>query len=467
MLIRTWHGEPGGHSKATAERQRNQSAVRPIRIAARTGNVIVAIGDALALLGALLVVAVASTSWSLTGLALTGTSMAVLNLCGMYQLPLTLRALEVAPALTARLAVPVLVLGVLGNLSVPVLVQALIGTALVVAGRCATYTVVRRLRRARQISEPVLLVGGGKVAAELAQIFSERGEYGLVPIGCVDSGPGAFVVPRLGPIEDLPEVIRAHAVSRVVVAFSTTPEHDLVDALRVIVMDGVTVHIVPRFFEIAPPGRAPHDEEIWGIPLHRVKPCPSALRAWRVKRALDVVGATLGLVVTSPVLLAVAIAVRLSSPGPILFRQLRIGQHDQPFELVKFRTMAVNTDSDVTWSVDDDLRVTGVGRFLRASGIDELPQLWNILRADMSLIGPRPERPHFARQFAATIPGYRARHRVPVGLTGLAQVNGLRGDTSIAERARFDNRYIEGWSLWRDLVILLSTVATFSRRGPR
>ncbi len=163
------------------------------------------------------------------------------------------------------------------------------------------------------------------------------------------------------------------------------------------------------------------------------------------------------LVVTAPLLGGGAVAVRLSSPGPILFRQRRVGRNGRVFELLKLRTMHVNDDADRLWSVAGDPRVTRAGRILRKTGLDELPQLVNVLRGEMSLVGPRPERPLYANRFSAEVPRYGDRHRVPPGITGWAQVHGLRGDTSIGERIRFDNHYIEHWSLWRDLVILLRT----------
>ncbi|MCZ7629451.1 MAG: sugar transferase [Microthrixaceae bacterium] len=148
----------------------------------------------------------------------------------------------------------------------------------------------------------------------------------------------------------------------------------------------------------------------------------------------------------------------------MFFRQVRIGLGGRPFEILKFRTMTVNDDSHTQWSVDQDDRVTAVGRFLRPSHLDELPQLINVLRGEMSLVGPRPERPHFVEQFSAEVDGYEHRHRVPVGITGWAQVNGYWGDSSIERRVRLDNRYIENWSMWRDLVITLRTIPTLLGR---
>ena len=158
-----------------------------------------------------------------------------------------------------------------------------------------------------------------------------------------------------------------------------------------------------------------------------------------------------------------AMAVKASGPGPVFFRQRRVGQRGQIFELLKLRTVSVNADSDTRWSVNADDRRTWVGRVLRRTSIDELPQLINVLKGEMSLVGPRPERPYFVDQYRVAVQGYDDRHRVPAGVTGWAQVHGLRGDTSIEERAIFDNHYVEHWSLWSDFVILARTFAAVIR----
>jgi exopolysaccharide biosynthesis polyprenyl glycosylphosphotransferase len=220
----------------------------------------------------------------------------------------------------------------------------------------------------------------------------------------------------------------------------------------------VEVHIVPRFFELGVAPEGPWVDDLWGIPLMRLR--RSALRtvAWRTKRVFDVAVASVALAVAAPVLGACALAVALTSRGPIFFRQKRLGQRGEVFELLKFRTMPENGESETQWSVSEDDRMTPVGRFLRRASLDELPQLINVLRGEMSLVGPRPERPFFVDQFRVAVPEYDDRHRVPAGMTGWAQVHGLRGDTSIPQRARFDNHYVEHWSLWRDLVIMLRTL---------
>ncbi len=176
------------------------------------------------------------------------------------------------------------------------------------------------------------------------------------------------------------------------------------------------------------------------------------------KRTLDIAGALVGLLLVLPILLIAAIAVRVEGGPGVIFRQTRVGHHGRHFTLYKLRSLKPETgEGDVKWNIDHDSRLGRVGKFIRATAIDELPQLLNVLVGDMSLVGPRPERPHFVNEFSATIPGYAARHRVPVGLTGLAVVKGLRGDTSIADRAAVDNDYADNWSVAMDLAIIVRT----------
>lgn len=182
------------------------------------------------------------------------------------------------------------------------------------------------------------------------------------------------------------------------------------------------------------------------------------IAARATKRAMDVAGALVGLLLVLPILLIAAIAVRIEGGPGVIFRQTRVGQHGRRFTLYKLRSLKPETgEGDVRWNIDQDSRLGRVGRFIRATAIDELPQLINVLVGDMALVGPRPERPHFVEQFSATVPGYAARHRVPVGLTGLAVIKGLRGDTSIADRAAVDNTYADSWSVGLDLLIIIRT----------
>jgi exopolysaccharide biosynthesis polyprenyl glycosylphosphotransferase len=227
------------------------------------------------------------------------------------------------------------------------------------------------------------------------------------------------------------------------------------------------IFFVPRLFELHATG--PGVDQVWGLPLVRWRRSAYRTVAWRLKRVLDVVVSAVALVALSPLMLACALAVRLEGGSGVLFRQERVGLDGRPFQLLKFRSLRPLDDDEsrTKWNVAHDDRLGPVGRFLRRSSLDELPQLINILRGDMSLVGPRPERPYFVEQFARSLPRYTARHRVPAGLTGLAQIHGLRGDTSIEERARFDNGYIENWSLWVDVKILLRTIGALVRNPGR
>jgi lipopolysaccharide/colanic/teichoic acid biosynthesis glycosyltransferase len=205
------------------------------------------------------------------------------------------------------------------------------------------------------------------------------------------------------------------------------------------------------------------NERVGGLPLVRLRRAAHRTLTWRLKRAMDVALAALALVIALPVMgLCAALVFFEGGPG-VIFRQKRVGMDARIFEILKLRSMkpATALESQQQWSITGDPRVGWFGRVLRTFSLDELPQLWNVVRGDMSMVGPRPERPYFVDEFSRRYPHYAARHRVPAGLTGLAQVNGLRGDTDIGERARLDNVYIESWSLWRDVKIMLRTVSCF------
>jgi exopolysaccharide biosynthesis polyprenyl glycosylphosphotransferase len=212
-------------------------------------------------------------------------------------------------------------------------------------------------------------------------------------------------------------------------------------------------------------------EDLDGTPVYSLVSGPDRALALATKRAVDLVLAAIGLVVLSPLLLLVAWRVRRADGGPALFRQSRVGLHGRPFQIVKFRTMQVGAEARVAelaaaneieghaFKVTDDPRITPIGRRLRRWSLDELPQLWNVLMGDMSLVGPRPEQPRFVEEFRGSIPRYMLRHHVKAGMTGWAQVNGLRGDTPLEDRIRYDLYYLQNWSLWFDVRILFLTVA--------
>ena len=402
-------------------------------------------------------------AWSRSAALAAVTIAGILAATGLYRARINPRVGEDAGAVLGRVAVGVLAAVPLALSSweaVSLLRFAATAAPAILASRAAAYALVRAARARGLVTERTLVVGAGHTASLIAEAMDAHPEYGLVPVGFVDSVDDRELdLPVLGDVEDLVDVVHRYRIQRVVVAFGVAREARMVRVLRECEDLPVAVHAVPRLFELGTPVGGPDVDDVWGIPLVRVGR-PAALAG---KRALDVTVSLLALVALAVPMLAIAAAVRVSSPGPVLFRQRRIGLRGREFDLLKFRTMRVNADSDTTWSVAGDTRCTPIGRALRRTGLDELPQLLNVLRGEMSLVGPRPERPLFATRFERQIDGYAERHRVPVGITGWAQVHGLRGDTSIVDRVRFDNYYIEHWSLWRDLVILARTLRSVLR----
>jgi exopolysaccharide biosynthesis polyprenyl glycosylphosphotransferase len=344
-----------------------------------------------------------------------------------------------------------------------IVVAGSVGALLVLAGRAVSYAFARAARARGLFSEATLLVGSGSVAIEIAEALDRHPEFGLRPIGFID-GPTTteLPLPLLGAPEDLARVVEEFGVGRLVIAFGNGRDRDTAILVRALEVVPVEVYVVPRFFELGsiPSGAA---DSVRGIPLvHLRRPAMRPL-ARAAKRAFDVTVAVTLLLVLAPVLLLAALAVRLSSPGPVLFRQTRVGRSGNMFQILKFRTMTVDDAARPSWTLEEH-RITRVGRLLRRTSIDELPQLINVIRGDMSLVGPRPEVPHFVEQFTTSVPAYADRLRVQGGVTGLAQVHGRsRSLESIPERTRLDNAYIEGRSMWGDVLILLRTLEVLFR----
>jgi exopolysaccharide biosynthesis polyprenyl glycosylphosphotransferase len=344
------------------------------------------------------------------------------------------------------------------------LVVALIFVVLAVAGRVIAYGVIRRTQAAGRITHPALIVGTGPVGNALAWRLLDHPEYGLTPVGFLDGAPPVrperLPAPMLGDIADLPRAIVERHVRHVFVAFTWTHDADLVDVLRACDRLDCEVYVVPRLFELGL-DTAHSVDHLWGVPLLRLRRAPFRSRAWTVKRILDITVAATALLLLSPLLLAIALGLRVSVGPGAVFRQTRVGLDGQPFQILKFRTLKPRPDGAPTgWSAADENAMSALSRFLRRSSLDELPQLWNVLRGQMSLVGPRPEMPSYVSQFVRSHRGYDARLRVPAGITGWAQIHDLRGATSLEDRVRFDNFYIEHWSLWRDINIGIRTVAS-------
>jgi exopolysaccharide biosynthesis polyprenyl glycosylphosphotransferase len=336
------------------------------------------------------------------------------------------------------------------------------------AGRVALDWSQLKARRLGEQSKPTLIVGAGRVGRLTAERLVQRPELGLTPVGFVDKEPldeARLPVPVLGASWDLDRLIEQHGVKHVIVTFSTAPSDVLLRQIQRCEELDVSVSLVPRLFERVTERLSV--EHLGGLPLlstHR--PDPKGLQ-FAFKYTLDRIVAGLMLLVLLPFFAMLALGTLLSVGRPIFFRQPRFGLDGREFEMLKFRSMRAGPDpGDVPelaadtapGGVEGEDRRTAFGTLLRKTSLDELPQLLNVLKGDMSLIGPRPERPDFARMFEDNIYRYGDRHRVKSGITGWAQVHGLRGKTSLTDRVEWDNYYIENWSLWLDVKILLMTL---------
>ena len=393
---------------------------------------------------------------------------------GLYRPRLSLSVLDDLPSLVGRplaAAAITTTAGVALDTRAPadaLLVTAALTALFIVVLRGLGYAMVRRCRRQGVVAHPTLVLGAGRVGGHIAKLLLEHPEYGLRPVGFLDADPllaeADRPIPLLGGTEALASVIVEFGVHNVIVAFASAPESEMVAVIRTCDRLQTEIFFVPRLFELS---NGADCDQVWGLPLVRLRRAAFRSPSWRVKRVADVVLAGTALVALFPVMAVCALAVRIEGGPGIFFSQERVGLDGRPFRVWKFRSLKPVSDdeSQTRWNIAHDDRLGPVGRILRKTSLDELPQLWNIVRGDMSVVGPRPERPHFASQFAASFPRYDHRHRVPAGLTGWAQVHGLRGDTSIEDRARFDNYYIENWSLWTDAKIVVRTIGQVVRGG--
>jgi exopolysaccharide biosynthesis polyprenyl glycosylphosphotransferase len=336
-----------------------------------------------------------------------------------------------------------------------------------ILSRAVVFGFARRMRANMVINYSTLVAGAGETGTLVMDILRDHPEYGLRPVALWDSSMSSsneISDTPVIPLTPLKEALAATKARVLIVAYGGYSELQIVHMLRTCERMHCDVFLLPRLHQMAV--RTNEMEEIWGLPLMRLRRPAHESAGWYLKRVLDVMIAAIMLLVLIPVFVVVALLVRHEGGPGVLFRQQRVGRDGRPFELIKFRSLTPvdETESATMWNIADDARVGPVGKFLRRTSLDELPQLWNVLRGDMSLVGPRPERPHYVDQFTSMFPQYMHRHRVPSGLTGWAQVHGLRGNTSIEERSHFDNYYIENWSLWLDVKILLRTVAVVIRR---
>ena len=330
----------------------------------------------------------------------------------------------------------------------------------VALGRAVVRAAVEQRHRAGRDLDRVLIAGNGDLARAVADRMKAHGELGFRIVGYLRNGDPSEIpgLECLGSIDDADRVIREHAIDHVFVALPHASSEATVALLDRLVRNTVSIHVVPDLLQFMV--LRSRVEDIDGLPT--INLTETRLEGWSllVKRGFDLLGAAVALLVLSPVMIAVAIAIWLEDRGPILYRQIRMGLDGKPFEIFKFRSMSVEAEAQTgaKWAEKDDPRRTRVGRLIRAWSLDELPQLFNVLLGDMSLVGPRPERPQFVEQFRAEFPHYMLRHKVRAGITGWAQVHGWRGNTSIRMRIEHDLYYIENWSLMLDVKILFMTL---------
>lgn len=311
----------------------------------------------------------------------------------------------------------------------------------------------------------ILLVGYSRAAEEYIDRIQDNSQWGYVACGILDNNVPAGTtykgVKVLGSLGNLEIILPENKLDEIAITLSLKDYDYLETIVATCEKSGVHTKFIPDYNSLIP--SKPYTEDLLGLPVINIRYVPLTNTGnILIKRMVDIVGSLIGILLTSPIMLVSAICVKCSSPGPIIFKQERVGLHNKPFYMYKFRSMEQQSakEEKKAWTVKNDPRVTPIGRILRRTSLDELPQLFNILKGDMSLVGPRPERPHFVEKFKEEIPRYMVKHQVRPGLTGWAQVNGLRGDTSIKKRIEYDIYYIENWTLGLDIKIILMTFFT-------
>ncbi len=311
----------------------------------------------------------------------------------------------------------------------------------------------------------ILLVGYSRAAEEYINRILDNPQWGYVVCGILDDHIPAGTLYKgvkvLGSTGNLEIILPENKLDEIAITLSLKDYDFLEGIVDICEKSGVHTKFIPDYNSMIP--SKPYTEDLMGLPVINIRYVPLTNTSNMViKRIIDIIGSLFGIIITSPIMLICAILVKATSPGPIIFKQERVGLHNKAFHMYKFRSMAIQAPKEEkkAWTVRNDPRVTGVGKILRRTSLDELPQLFNILKGDMSLVGPRPERPLFVEKFKEEIPRYMVKHQVRPGLTGWAQVNGLRGDTSIRKRIEYDIYYIENWTIGFDIKIILMTFFT-------
>ncbi len=351
-----------------------------------------------------------------------------------------------------------------GNFSrVLLLLFYIINITITLLFRIVLRTSLRYFRKKGYNLKHILLVGYSRAAEEYISRINANPQWGYVVRGILDNHVPAGTMYKgvkvLGTIENLEVVLPLSNLDEIAVTLSLSDYDILEQIVSLCEKTGVHTKFIPDYYSLIP--NRPYTEDINGLSVINIRYVPLTNTINKIaKRLVDIIGSACGLIVLSPLLLILAILVKTTSKGPIIFKQERVGLHNRKFNMYKFRSMEVQTEAEERkgWTVKNDPRVTKIGAIMRRTSMDELPQLWNILIGDMSIVGPRPERPQFVERFREEIPRYMIKHQVRPGLTGWAQVNGYRGDTSIRRRIECDLYYIENWSMFLDFKIMFLTV---------
>ncbi len=328
--------------------------------------------------------------------------------------------------------------------------------------RCSVRAFLHNIRKKGFNVKYIVLVGYSRAAEEYVDRILANPQWGYVVRGILDDHVPAGTLYRgikvVGRVDNLYYVLPENKLDEIAITLSLEDYDRLEEIVGLCEKSGVHTKFIPDYNSVIP--SRPYTEDLSGLPVINIRRVPlTNTLNWVIKRVVDIIGACVAIILFSPVMLIAAIGIKLSGDGPIIFKQERVGLHNKTFQMYKFRTMEIQKPGEEkkAWTVKDDPRVTKIGKILRRTSMDELPQFFNILKGDMSLIGPRPERPHFVEKFKEEIPRYMIKHQVRPGLTGWAQVNGYRGDTSIRKRIDCDIYYIENWSIGFDIKILFMT----------
>ena len=328
--------------------------------------------------------------------------------------------------------------------------------------RMLIFKILRDMRKKGRYQKQIILVGYSRAAEEYIDRIRQNPQWGYVIRGILDDNVPAGTmyhgVKVIGRIANLMVILPANRLDEIAITLGLNEYYRLEEIVALCEKSGVHTKFIPDYNRIIP--TKPYTEDILGLPVINIRyvPLSNTFNAL-VKRIMDIFGSIAAIIISSPLMLVMCILIKLTSPGPLIYKQERVGLHNRTFRMYKFRSMEVQPEEQEkkAWTVKNDPRVTPVGKFMRHTSIDELPQLFNILKGDMSLVGPRPERPFFVEKFREEIPRYMVKHQVRPGLTGWAQVNGYRGDTSIRKRIDYDRYYIENWTIGFDIKILFLT----------